>query len=219
MEAKHPTRRHLLGLGAAAAGAAAVTAAEGLTSAAHGADGDPVLLAANNQANNPTVIEIVDSGNPGLIVRSRADDGSVVGENSATDGYGVRATGAYIGVNAVGNEIAVYAVSDYGTGVRALTYDGTAVEASTAVDAGLALSVSGAVHLSRSGIAVVDTGKRSVTVAAGVRGTSAVLATLQSRQAGVAIEAAVSDPPSRTFTIWLSRATKSPLRVAWMLLD
>ena len=122
-------------------------------------------------------------------------------------------------MNAIGNEIAVYAVSDYGTGVRALTYDGTAVEASTAVDAGLALSVSGAVHLSRSGVAVVNAGSRSVTVAAGVRRTSAVLATLQSRQAGVLVEAAVPDPPSRTLTIWLSRAANRPLRVAWMLLD
>ena len=219
MEPNNPTRRRLLGLGAAAAGAAAVTAAEGLTSAAHAADGDPVLLAANNQANNPTVIEIVDSGQAGLIVRSHADDGSVVGENSATDGYGVRATGAYIGLNAIGNEIAVYAVSDYGTGVRALTYDGTAVEASTAVDAGLALSVSGAVHLSRSGIAVVNAGSRSVTVAASVRGTSMLLATLQSRQAGTTIEAAVPEPVSGTFTIWLSRSAKSQLPVAWMVLD
>jgi hypothetical protein len=61
----------------------------------------------------------------------------------------------YIGVYAVGGEIGVYAVSDYGTGVQALTYNGTAVEASTAVTQGYALRVEGAVRFSRGGRATV----------------------------------------------------------------
>src|SRR4051812_6218898 len=124
------TRRRVLTLGAAAMGAAALGAAELATApGAAAADGDPVLLAATNQANNPTVIEIVDSGQSALIARSNADDGSLVGINEASDGYGVRATGQYIGLNAVGGDIGVYSTSDYGVGLKALTYDGVAVDA------------------------------------------------------------------------------------------
>jgi hypothetical protein len=219
-ESADTTRRRFLGLGAAAAGAVAVTAVEGIApSPAVASDGDPVLLAATNQANNPTIIEIVDSGQPGLHVIARADDGALIGENTASDGYGVRATGDYIGLNAVGGDIGVYTVSDYGIGLRALTYDGVALETSTAVDAGHALRVLGAAHFSRSGVATVGSGQRSVTVAAGTRAGSSVLATIQDRQAGCLIEAAVPDPQAGTITIWLNKATRGAMRIAWLLLD
>jgi hypothetical protein len=214
------TRRRFLGLGAAAAGAVAVTAVEGMApSPAVAADGDPVLLATTNQAHNPTIIEIVDSGQPGLHVIARADDGALIGENTASDGYGVRASGDYIGLNAVGGAIGVYTVSDYGTALRALTYDGVAVETSTAVDAGHALRVLGAAHFSRSGVATVPSGQRSVTVVAGTRAGSSVLATIQDRQPGCLIEAAVTDPQAGTITIWLSKTTRGSMRIAWLLLD
>ena len=220
MTTRETSRRRLLTLGAAAVGTAALGAAEVMAApGAAAADGDPVLLAATNQAHNPTVIEIVDSGETGLIVRSHADDGSVVGINEANDGYGLRGTGAYIGVNAVGGEIGVYSTSDYGTGVRALTYDGVALHGSTAVDAGLALDVEGAVHLSRSGRAIIPKGRRSANVSAGVRATSSVLATLQGHQDGVSLEAAVPHPGQGTFTVWLSKPASAPMAVAWMLID
>jgi hypothetical protein len=214
------TRRRMLTLGAAAMGAAALGAAEIVTApGAAAADGDPVLLAATNQASNPTVIEMVNSGESGLVVRSHSDDGSVVGINESNDGYGMRATGLYLGLDAVGGEIGVYSVSDYGIGVKALTYDGVAVHASTAVDAGLALDVEGAVHLSRSGRAVIPKGRRSMNVTAAVRDTTSVVATLQAHQSGVSIEAAVPHPGQGTFTIWLSKLATAPLPVAWLLID
>ena len=214
------SRRRFLGLGAVAAGTVAAAAVEGLSAApAVAADGDPVLLATTNQAHNPTVIEIIDSGQPGLQVIARADDGAVIGENSSNDGYGVRANGAHIGLNAMGGTTGVYSVSDYGTAVRALTYDGVAVEASTAVDAGHALNVLGAAHFSRSGVATVASGQRSVTVPAGARAGSSVLATIQDRQAGCLLEAAVPDARAGTITIWLSRNARGAMRVTWLLLD
>ena len=214
------TRRRMLSLGAAAVGVAALGAAEIVTApGAAAADGDPVLLAATNQAHNPTVIEIVSSGEPALIARSNADDGSLIGINDASDGYGVRATGRYIGLDAVGGDIGVYTTSDYGVGLSALTYDGVAVSAATAVAAGLALDVDGAVHLSRSGRAVVAKGRRSVNVSAGVRSTTSVLATLQTHQDGVAVEAAVPHPAAGNFTLWLNKPAPAAVTVAWLLLD
>ena len=212
------SRRQMLGLGAVVATTVAGVSVIQATPAV-AADGDPVILAATNQAYNPTVIEIVDSGQPGLHVISRSDSGSIMGENSSDDGYGVSASGGNTGLNAVGGQRGVYAVSDYGVAVRALTYDGVAVEASTAVDAGHALRVDGAVHFSRSGRATVPTGLKSVTVPAAVRPGSSVVATLQERQSGTSIEAAVPDHAAQTVTVWLSRAARAPLDVAWLLLD
>ncbi len=210
------SRRRLLGVGIAAAAAAGGLGAAATPAAA--ADGDPLLLGRENQADNTAVITMT-SGQAAIHAISRADDGALVGENTGNDGYGLRGSGAYIGVNATGGQIGVYSVSDYGVGVKALTYDGVAVHASTAVDAGLALDVDGAVRLSRSGVAVVPAGSRSVTVAADVRVTSHVLATVQTRQQGCVIEAAVPAPSTRSFTVYLSRDTRTAVAVAWMLLD
>lgn len=219
MEAKKTSRRRLLGMSAVTVGAATIAVADGWMTPAEAADGDPVLLATTNQANNPTVIEIVDSGQPGLVVRSRTDSGSLVGENSSSDGYGIQASGQAIGLVAVGGQTAVYAVSDHGTAMKALTYDGTALSASTAVDAGLALEVKGAASFSRSGRVNVPAGARSVTVPVNVRATTTAHATIQTRQSGISIEAAVPSLADGTLTIWLTRAAKTPTTVAWFLLD
>jgi hypothetical protein len=212
------SRRRLLGMGVAAAATVGGVAAVATAAPAAAADGDPLLLGQENEANNTAVIKML-SAQAAIHAISPADDGALVGENTASDGYGLRGTAPYIGVVAVGGETGVYSVSDKGVGVKALTYDGVAVHASTAVDAGLALDVVGAVRLSRSGVAVIPAGTRSLTVAAGVRATSNVLATLQTRQPGCALEAVVPAPTTRSFTIYLSQNARSPLRVAWMLLD
>ena len=211
------SRRELLTLGAA------TTAGVGISTLtppqAVAADGDPVRLATTNQAYNPTIIEIVDSGQPGLKVISHSDDGSLIGENSSSDGYGVSARGSHIGLNAVGDDVGVYTVSDYGVGLRALTYDGVAVEANTAVDAGYALKVQGATHFSRSGRGVIPAGARTLVIPASIRPGTLALATLQNREAGISIEAAVPEQASQTLTIWLTRAPRSNLSVGWLLLD
>jgi membrane-associated protease RseP (regulator of RpoE activity) len=208
------TRRALLA--GMAAGVAAV-ALDG-TKAAHAADGDKVILGRENTADNPTVI--TTAGQPAFKGISATDDGALVGENSANDGYGVRGTSPYIGVNAVGGEVGVYTVSDYGKGVQALTYDGVAVHASTAVDAGSALEVTGRARFSRSGKVVIPAGKDRVTVTVGnLDANSLVLATVQERRDDYYVLGAVASPAASTITIHVSRKASKPTTVAWFVVN
>jgi hypothetical protein len=144
---------------------------------------------------------------------SDTDDGALVGESVSPDGYGVRGTSPYIGVNAIGGEVGVYTVSDYGTGVEALTYDGVAVPR---------------VHRGRgrhrparrrpcqdfrwSGKVEFPPGAMRVTVAdVPLEEQSLVLANLQQWVPGLHVEAAVADVPARSFTLYLNRKTPRPL--------
>ena len=77
----------------------------------------------------------------------------------------------------------------------------------------------GAIHLSRSGVVVVPRGRRSVDVAAGVRSTTTVIATMQSHRDGIGVEAAVPHPGAGRFTLWLTKAPPAAVTVAWLLLD
>jgi hypothetical protein len=210
------TRRGVLA--AAAVGAAAVVVASGATAQpARAADGDPLVLGVTNEATNTTRLETKETS---LYAVSSTDGASLVGESQSSDGYGLQGTSPYIGVNAVGGEIGVYTVSDYGTGVRALTYDGTAVEASTAVPQGYALRVQGAVAFSRSGRATVRAGTDRVTVsAADVRPGTSILATLQQYRPGVSLAAAVPDPAANTVLLVLTKRVANDTVVAWLALD
>jgi hypothetical protein len=209
------TRRGVL---AAAVGAAAAVVASGATAQpAHAADGDTLVLGVTNQATNTTRLETKETS---LYAVSSTDGASLVGESQSSEGYGLQGTSPYIGVNAVGGGIGVYAVSDYGTGVQALTYNGTAVEASTAVAQGYALRVQGAVAFSRSGRATVRAGMDRVTVsAADVRSGTSILATLQQDRPGVSVAAAVPDPAANTVLLVLTRRVAKDTIVAWLALD
>jgi hypothetical protein len=209
------TRRGVL---AAAAGAAAAVVASGATPRpAIAADGDTLLLGVTNEATNTTRLETKETS---LYAVSSTDGASLVGESQSSDGYGLQGTSPYIGVNAVGGAIGVYAVSDYGTGVRALTYDGTAVEASTAVPQGYALRAQGAVTFSRSGRATVRAGSDRVTVnTADVRPGTSILATLQQHRPGISMAAAVPDPAANTVLLVLTKRVASDTTVAWLALD
>lgn len=206
------------GVLAAAVGAAAgVVAAGAAARPALAADGDTLVLGATNEATNTTWLETKETS---IHAVSDTDGASLVGESRSTDGYGLQGSGPYIGVNAVGGEIGVYAVSDYGTGVRALTYDGTAVEASTAVPQGYALRVQGAVAFSRSGRATVREGTDRVTVAtADVRPGTSILATLQEHRAGVSVAAAVPDAATNTVLLVLTKRVTRDTLVAWLAVD
>jgi hypothetical protein len=209
------TRRGVL---AAAVGAAAAVVASGATAQpALAADGDALILGVTNEATNTTRLETKETS---LYAVSSTDDASLVGESRSSDGYGLRGTSPYIGVNAVGGAIGVYAVSDYGTGVQALTYNGTAVEASTAVPQGYALRGQGAVSFSRSGRATVPAGTDRVTVsAADVRPGTSILATLQQHRAGISVAAAVPDPTTNTVLLVLTKRVTRDTVVAWLALD
>ncbi len=213
--ARVSTRRALLTGMAATVAAVAIDA---VTEPAHAADGDTVILGEDNTAHNPTVIR--SGSTSALIGICTTDDGALVGENEASDGYGVRATSPYIGVNAVGGEIGVYAVSDYGKAVEALTYDGVAVSASTAVDAGSALEVSGRARFSRSGKVTMPAGKTQVTVpVANLDAASLVFATVQERRDDFHILGAVADPASAKITIYVNRKASKATTVAWFVVN
>lgn len=209
------TRRGVL---AAAVGAAAAVVASGaMAQPALAADGDPLILGVTNEATNTTRLETQETS---LYAVSSTDGASLVGESRSSEGYGLQGTSPYIGVNVVGGAIGVYAVSDYGTGVRALTYNGTAVEASTAVPQGYALRVQGAVAFSRSGRATVRAGTDRVTVsAADVRPGTSILATLQQHRPGISVAAAVPDPATNTVLLVLTRRVANDTVVAWLALD
>lgn len=186
-------------------------------SAAGAADGDHLVLGVANEAINQTLLRTKETA---LHAVSATDDGALVGENTAADGYGVRGTSPYIGVNAVGGEIGVYAVSDYGAGVNALTYDGTALLAETAVDAGAALDVRGRARFSRSGRLVVPAGSTAATqTGISLDSTSLVLAVLQKRRGDTHVVAAVPEATSGSFTVFLNRAVTRDTEVAWFVVN
>ena len=175
------------------------------------------MLGITNEATNTTRLETKETS---LYAVSSTDDASLVGVSRSSDGYGLRGSSPYIGVNAIGGEIDVYTVSDNGTGMRALTYNGTAVEASTAVPQGYALRVQGAVAFSRSGRATVRAGTDRVTLsAADVRPGTSILATLQQYRLGISVAAAVPDPAANTVLLVLTKRVNSDTVVAWLALD
>lgn len=156
IRSKTTTRRRLL---AGTVAGAAVMAADAMRPAsASAADGDNLKIGQENTAANTTTLSSDDGG---LHVITDTDDASVVGVSTSSDGYGIRGTAPYIGVLGVGDEIGVYTVSDYGVGVHALTYDGTAILAQTAVPQGMALRVEGVASFTRSGVVTVPAGART----------------------------------------------------------
>jgi hypothetical protein len=86
------------------------------------------------------------------------------------------------------------------------------------------LEVTGLVHFSRSGSAVVNgsTSKHlsKVTVTGvSLTSTTRVLATLQTFVSGVGVAAVVIDVPASSFTIHLTKSVSVPATVEWLLID
>ncbi|MET1050379.1 MAG: hypothetical protein ABWZ55_12210 [Acidimicrobiales bacterium] len=216
--ARPTSRRGLLtGL---AAGAAGALAAEVLRPGVAGAaDGQPVVLGRDNQADNSTTITM-STANAGLKAVTNADDGSLVGENTAADGYGLRGSGVYIGVNAVGGSIGTYTVSDYGVALDALTYDGVAVKGSVAVPSlGYALETNGRVKFSSAGRIAVAAGQAKVVLSGlALSPSSLVLATLQTRKKGLFVEAAVPDLASSSATVYLNKPAPTAVELGWFVI-
>ncbi len=101
-------------------------------------------------------------------------------------------------------------------GVLGKSDSGVGVHASSG--SGMALQVTGKASFSRSGLATVRAGTKSVTVKLpGVLGTSLVLATLQQASGAIGVAAAV--PASGSFTIHLTAAPKKNAKVAYLVLD
>jgi hypothetical protein len=88
---------------------------------------------------------------------------------------------------------------------------------------GPALKVTGRVHFSRSGSAIVRGSTRrahsQVTVRRAMSSTTRVLATLQTFIKGVGVAAVVTDVHANSFTIHLTASVKVPATVEWILID
>jgi hypothetical protein len=104
-------------------------------------------------------------------------------------------------------------------GVHALTYDGTAIRAQTAVPQGTALRVEGVASFTRSGTVTVPAGARTAKVSVSpISSETLVFASSQRRLAGTHIEAAVPDAANGSFTVHLNRRAPQAMPVAWFLL-
>jgi len=205
------SQRALLGLAAAATATAALK-----PGTAQAADGDNLKLGIENQAD--TVTTLRSERNGGLAVYSTVDDGAVAGINTAADGYGLRGTGSYIGVDAIGGQIGLLADSE-GIAVQAETLAGTAVKAMAGAPTAWALDVSGPVKFTTAGRARVAAKQIKVVVSGlALKPTSMVLATLQGHVAGLRVDGVVINAAAGTATIWLSKAAPSAVDVGWFVI-
>jgi hypothetical protein len=98
----------------------------------------------------------------------------------------------------------------------------TGVGMSAASTSGTALQVDGVAAFSRSGLATVagtSSAKKSSVKGTGVALTasSLILATPQGKVAGVAVEGVVPDVSASSFTIYLTKAVKVSLGIAWFV--
>jgi hypothetical protein len=154
-----------------------------------------------NQASDPTFAVYGSSGEGTGCYGQTLGDGQpgVYGsDQSTTGGFGVLGVSSNGGVGLAGT-------SNTGVGVAATSTSGTA------------LQVDGKVAFSRSGLAALGAGKTKVTVTlAGVTTSSMVIATLQTDAGTVAVANAV--PGAGKFTINLTAAPTSAVKVAWFVL-
>jgi hypothetical protein len=153
-----------------------------------------------------------------------ASGGTGVGVD-ASGGTGVSANGSSVGVSASGpTAVAATATGAAGTAVLATAASTGPAVAITNSGTGAALQVTGRVHFSRSGSAVVNgstsehLGKVTVT-GVSLTATTRVLATLQTFVSGVGVAAVVIDVPASSFTIHLTKSVSVHATVEWLLID
>ena len=210
------SRRAIL---AAAAGAAAATAAAALGRPlpAHAADGDPLILGQENQADTVTVmhgtfrvqpqLEVVNGESPPAVVnpyaiRGHSDNGTgVIGESAGTRGL------ASSGVEGV-------AFKEAGIGVSAFNVEG-----------GTGLLVYGKARLyTRSGRATVAAGRASVDVdlrqKGGLSGTPLCFANLMTYRPGTFVTTVRPNyPVAGKARFYLNRTVSVNTFVAWFVLN
>ena len=158
-------------------------------------------------------------GGSGVYGQSRLGTGVHGVSFGGTAVSGLASTSGHSGVSGVDQARSgghgVYGESRHGTAVHATSFEGTGVHASS--EHGTALRVTGRTAFSRSGVARVPAGQRTVTVEVdGLTPASIVLATIQAPQAGVAIEGAQPGPGS--FVITLSGEAAGDLPVGWFVI-
>jgi hypothetical protein len=142
------------------------------------------------------------------------------------NGVGVFGTGS-IGAYGLGSVGVVGDADATGTGVYGFAGSGfpplpppsgVAVQATAGTPAQVALNVTGKAKFSRSGRTVIARGRsaRKITMV-GVTGSSYIIATLQTRRAGVYVHAVV--PAAGSFTIYLNKIVTGATAVGFLVIN
>lgn len=217
--------RRAIVLGVAAAGATVVAALSAGEKPADAANGDAVKLGEGNSASAST--QITTSDGNGLSALTLGDSAIGVYGFSAASGGGTGVEGdsnygtGVIGVTEENGQSGVHgkdvsASGGYGVSGRSDNGIGVYCQGATA------LQVDGVAGFSRSGIAVVAGSvakpEKRVTVSGiDLSATSLIFVTPQGHVGGVAVEAAVPDVASSSFTIYLTDVVTISLPMAWFV--
>ena len=224
------SRRALLGVAGGAAIGAVLTGA----SSAQAANGDPLIVGAENHGD--TTYLFGDSS-PVLFLRGAGDDGMLNVFNTAPDtGYAILAQGGDTAIQAAGDRQGIYAVGrdvggffgdgGHGVGVQAqggrvgvsgVSANGVGVKAQ-AGKAGVALSVKGRSQFTTAGMTTIPEGASSAVVTSPIplSDGSLILATPQT--AGGVIASASKNIAAGTFTLTLMKPAGQPVDVAWFVI-
>lgn len=222
------TRRALL----AAGGGTAMALVAGGT-AARAADGDPLILGADNRAGGATWLSA--PGAPILAISGNGDDGVLRVANAFPEtGYAVLAEGGLAtflarggvqGVHAAGRDVGVLGLSQRrigvhgeggGVGVKGVSVEGVGMKAQS--KRGVALQVKGRSEFTSAGAATIPEGSSSATVASPVPLSEASLVLATPQSGGGVIRSAVKDIANDEFTLELVEPATQPVEVAWFVI-
>lgn len=166
-----------------------------------------------------------NTGEVGIYGFSDVSDNSTGVWGDTANGYGVFGTG-FTGVYGIGQIGVVGDVGATGTGVYGFAGTGllptppagVAVQATAGTPAQVALNVTGKAKFSRSGRIAIARGRsaRKITMA-GVTSSSYIIATLQTRRAGVYVHAVV--PAAGSFTIYLNKVVTGATVVGFLVIN
>ena len=201
-----PRRNFLARVGTATAAALAVVGLREMTPA-QAQNGDPAIIGASNEESSATFFHNPTGlgGDWALVGNSAGPNTGVAGQSDS--GFGVAGQ------------------SDSGEGVRGETGTGIGVHAVVTSSTGTAFKADGKTQFngrttfSRSGILTIPAGSSSASQKLSVSASTLILATLQSHELGVHIEAVVKlfgRPPG--FTVYLNQSPSSEMPVAWFAL-
>jgi hypothetical protein len=167
-----------------------------------------------------------NTGEVGIYGFSDVSDNSTGVWGDTASGVGVFGTGS-AGVYGVGQVGVVGDVGAAGTGVYGFSGTGfppfpppagVAVQATAGSTAQTALSVSGKARFSRSGRTRILAGRSARRInMAGVTTSSYILATLQTRRAGVYVHAVV--PAAGYFTIYLNKTVSAATYIGYLVIN
>jgi hypothetical protein len=166
-----------------------------------------------------------NTGETGVYGFSDVSDNSTGVWGDTASGYGVFGNG-FVGVYGLGQLGVVGDVGATGTGVYGFAGTGlppnppagVAVQATAGTPAQVALNVSGKAKFSRSGRTVIARGRSARRInMVGVTGSSYVIATLQTRRAGVYVHAVV--PAAGYFTIYLNKIVTGGTAVGFLVIN